>query len=250
MRLRRPTGITCRQLSCAGTYASSKTLQMGKSSNGNNTQLDTSHSPHTQAALEGVRELDCGPGPSLTRRVGNADSTNPTRQRGQCRIRHLNSRTYPSSAWAHSFHKVRFPCLLQAMERVLWSREAGASGNCVPKETLGTRCILRTAERQVSPSKKCLTELGGSGQRRLSVGGAMTASGAGRWKFSRAREATGTRKAARGCAATVGFRRANRRRRSRGYPLCGCAAVGTDKRQTRSGKNFRDCRMCRMLPTG
>ena len=42
---------------------------------------------------EGVRELDCVPGPSLTRRVGNTDSTNPTRQRGQCRIKYLNSRT-------------------------------------------------------------------------------------------------------------------------------------------------------------
>ena len=41
----------------------------------------------------GRREFDCVPGPSLTRRVGNADSTNPTRQRGQCRIKHLNSRT-------------------------------------------------------------------------------------------------------------------------------------------------------------
>ena len=44
---------------------------------------------YPSSCLSGVRELDCVPGPSLTRRVGNADSTNPTRQRGQCRIKHI-----------------------------------------------------------------------------------------------------------------------------------------------------------------
>jgi hypothetical protein len=52
----------------------------------------------------------------------------------------------------------------------------------------------------------CLTELGVSGQRRLSVGGAITHFRHWSLEFSRARQATSTRKAARGYAATVGFR--------------------------------------------
>jgi hypothetical protein len=44
------------------------------------------------------------------------------------------------SAWARTFRKLCFLCLLCAMDSILWSREAGASGKRVPKETLGTRC--------------------------------------------------------------------------------------------------------------
>jgi len=63
--------------------------------------------------------------------------------------------------------------------------------------------------KQNPPSGGCLTEPGISGQRRLSVGGAIT-----HFRHRSLRKATGTCKAARGCATTVDFRRANRRRRS------------------------------------
>jgi hypothetical protein len=68
------------------------------------------------------------------------------------------------------------------------------------------RLDRRGGRQQSLPSEICPTEPGVSGQRRLSVGGAMTRFRCRSLEFSRRREATGTRKAARGCAATVGFR--------------------------------------------
>jgi hypothetical protein len=77
-----------------------------------------------------------------------------------------------------------------------------------------------------APRQYCLTELGVSGQRRLSVGGAIS-----HFRSRSLREATGTCKAARGYAATVGFRRA-----SCLAPVASTKAVGTDERQHSLGK--------------
>jgi hypothetical protein len=82
------------------------------------------------------------------------------------------------------------------------------------------------------PSGICLTELGVSGQRRLSVGGAIS-----HFRSRLLRKATGTCKAARGYAATVGLRRTNRRRRSHRPKRSAPAIV-----EIRSGKTFRDRR--------
>ena len=71
-------------------------------------------------------------------------------------------------------------------------------------------------QQKTPPSEICLTEPGVSGQRRLSVGGAVTRSRHRSLGDPRTGQATGAREAARGYAATVGFRRANCRRRSSG----------------------------------
>jgi hypothetical protein len=69
-----------------------------------------------------------------------------------------------------------------------------------------------------------------SGQRRLSVGGAIT-----RFRHRSLRKAIGTHKKVRGCAATVGFKRTNS-----STPAASTSAVGLGRRQSSSGKTFRD----------
>ena len=76
------------------------------------------------------------------------------------------------------------------------------------------------------PSEICLTELGVSGQRRLSVGGAITRFRHRSLGDPRVGQATGTRKAARGYAATVGFRRAKLRfAQERTSAIAACSAL-------------------------
>ena len=109
----------------------------------------------------------------------------------------------------------------------------GAQGRRFDARSLADVCRRRSLRPQRSapanlPNGICLTELGVSGQRRLSVGGAIT-----HFRHRLLRKAAGTRKAARGYAATVGFRRANRRRRSN-RPKRSAPA------RTRSGKSLRD----------
>jgi hypothetical protein len=118
------------------------------------------------------------------------------------------------------------------LERLRWGRSTSAQGDSDRVVKLDPSSRLRVAERKTDnltpdsfgtfadaghfersgrhqpklPSGVCLTEFGVSGQRQLSVGGAIT-----HFRHRSLREAASTRKAARGYATTVGFRRTNLR---------------------------------------
>jgi hypothetical protein len=101
--------------------------------------------------------------------------------------------------------------------------DAVASTERSAQTILPTPSLRRSGRHKMSQRQggDCLTELGDSDQRRLSVGGAIT-----HFRSRSLREASDTRKEARGYAATVGFRRA-----SCLAPVASTKAVGTDERQ-------------------
>ena len=104
------------------------------------------------------------------------------------------------------------------------ARGCGAVGS---NTHVRTPALCRSGPQQrIQPSESCLTELGGSGQRRLSVGGAIQflptpvasseAVGTGEdCRHPLLRHTAVAAQAARGCAASVGFRRASCRLRPR-----------------------------------